>query len=128
MSTYQMEEFVIEQKYLHVMLQPGCHSWKRQLLSPSPAHSNHQGHPKKPCKCKQPCHVSMCDPTKVSSNGKHIRRRTSFFQTLACFRACGKKHTQKLAPKYGKWSDRASTTVLPMIHIIELGANAYNLQ
>lgn len=51
---------------LHVMLQPGCHSWKRQLLSPSPAHSNHQGHPKKPCECNS--NVFMCDSKPVAQH------------------------------------------------------------
>ena len=88
---------------LHVMLQPGCRSWKRQLLSPSPAHSNHRGHPKKPCECNS--HVFMCDSKPMAQNqhaeeiqpvsaamANSIHWRTSFFQTLACFPICRQKH------------------------------------
>lgn len=114
---------------LHVMLQPGCHSWKRQLLSPNPAHSNHQGHPKKPCECNS--HVFMCDsqtdgstsacwrnPTSVCSNGEQHSPAHLILPNLSLLPCLPQKTYKKPEPKHGT------------IGAIQLqwGPNAYSLR
>ena len=112
---------------LHVMLQPGCRSWKRQLLSPSPAHSNHQGHPKKPFECNS--HVFMCDPqtdgstsaclrnpTSVCSNGKQHSPAHLILPNLSLLPCLPQKTCKKPEPKHG--TNRAIQ--------LQWGPNAYN--